>query len=142
MMRMDRFVALIAHDACKDDMLELVATHREALALEQLVATGTTGTRIAESTGLEVRKMLSGPLGGDMQIGAMVAQHEVKLVIFLRDPLNAHPHDPDIQALLKICDVHNVPLASNRATAELCLEALANDRPRLANHAGSAVRRS
>ncbi|MCW2956371.1 MAG: mgsA [Thermoleophilia bacterium] len=139
---MDRYVALIAHDACKDDMLELVVAHRAALAGERLVATGTTGTRVAEATGLDVKRMLSGPLGGDMQIGALVAEHQVKLVIFLRDPLNAHPHDPDIQALLKICDVHNVPLASNRATAELCLEALGNDGERMAGKAGSAVRRA
>ena len=134
-------MALIAHDACKEDMLELAAEYREVLARERLVGTGTTGGLVAERTGLEVRRVISGPLGGDMQIGGMVAQHEVKLVLFLRDPLNAHPHDPDIQALMKICDVHNVPLASNLATARLCLDALGAGRDRVDEVAGGPVRR-
>jgi methylglyoxal synthase len=137
----DRSVALIAHDACKDDMLALAQEYRATLARERLVATGTTGGLIAERTGLEVQRMLSGPLGGDMQIGGLVAEHRVKLVVFLRDPLNAHPHDPDIQALMKICDVHNVPLASNVATAHLCLDALDHGRDRVDEVAGGPVLR-
>jgi methylglyoxal synthase len=133
---MDRFIALIAHDECKPAMLDLVRSARAALLDERLVATGTTGSLIAADTGLEVLCMASGPRGGDLQIGGMVAAGEVKLVIFLRDPLSAHPHDPDIQALMKVCDVHNVPLATNRATAVLCLEALENDGPHLSSLVG------
>lgn len=112
-------VALIAHDKKKDDMVEFVRRHREVLAHCQLLATGTTGRLVQEVTGLPVRRMLSGPLGGDQQIGAQVADGLVDAVIFLRDPLTAQPHEPDITALLRVCDVHNVPLATNLATAEM-----------------------
>lgn len=140
---MDRLIALIAHDAQKDELLEIVTAFREPLARERLVATGTTGVRIAEATGLDVRCVASGPHGGDLQIGAMVSTGEVKLVVFLRDPLSAHPHEPDVQALLKVCDVHDVPLATNRATAMLCLAAMEQDPDRVAWLAGehSRVRR-
>ena len=119
-----KFVALIAHDDKKDDMLALVREWREILAHESLLATNTTGSVIERETGLPVTKMLSGPLGGDLQIGAMIATEQVKAVIFLRDPLTAHPHEPDITALMKVCDTHNVALATNLATAELILSAL------------------
>lgn len=135
---MDRYIALIAHDAQKAAILDLVQAHQPALRSERLVATGTTGGLIAERTGLEVRCLTSGPLGGDLQIGALVASGEVKLVVFLRDPLSAHPHEPDIQAFMKVCDIHHVPLATNRATARLCLEALSQDSERLALLAGAA----
>jgi methylglyoxal synthase len=108
-------------------MLELVQEYRGALHGEQLVATGTTGGMIAERTGLPVRCVASSPLGGDLQIGAHIARGDVKLVIFMRDPLSAHPHEPDIQALIKVCDIHHVPLPTNRTTARLCLEALTRD---------------
>lgn len=130
-------IALIAHDAQKPAMLGLVEGFRRALRGERLIATGTTGGLIAERTGLEVRCLASGPLGGDLQIGAEVAAGRVKLVVFFRDALSAHPHEPDIQALIKVCDIHHVPLATNRATARLCLEALTRDAGRLTAIAGA-----
>lgn len=120
----ERYVALIAHDDKKDDMIDFVRRFREILSRQSLVATNTTGTTIERETGLPVTKMLSGPLGGDLQIGALIATNHVKAVIFLRDPLTAHPHEPDISALMKVCDTHNVPLATNVATAELIVRSL------------------
>ena len=117
-------IALIAHDRQKDDMQAFCGRHRATLVRFELIATGTTGLRIAEATGLPVTRYLSGPLGGDAQIAARIAQHEVAAVIFLVDPLYAHPHEPDIQGLLRVCNVHNVPLATNLATAELVLAGL------------------
>ncbi len=114
-----RFVALIAHDNKKSDMLDFARRHQAILAEEEIVATRTTGTEIESEVGLAVHKMLSGPLGGDLQIGALIATDKIKAVIFLRDPLTAHAHEPDISALMKVCDTHNVPLATNLATAEL-----------------------
>lgn len=118
-------IALIAHDRQKDDMQAFCLRHRALLAGFDLIATGTTGLRIAEATGLPVQRYLSGPLGGDAQIAARIAQNEVTAVIFLVDPLYAHPHEPDIQGLLRVCNVHNVPLATNIATAELVLVGVA-----------------
>jgi methylglyoxal synthase len=118
-------IALIAHDQKKDDILEFVARHQAVFAKCHLIATGTTGRKINESTGLEVERMQSGPYGGDQQIGALVASGQLDLVIFLRDPLTAQPHEPDVTALLRVCDVHNVPLATNLATAEFLVTALA-----------------
>ena len=117
-------IALIAHDGKKDDMVRFVRTHREALARFDLIATGTTGERIAQATGLPVTRMLSGPYGGDAQIAAWVAEGKVAGVFFLMDPLYAHPHEPDIQGLLRICNVHNVPLATNEASGVFLLEGL------------------
>jgi methylglyoxal synthase len=114
-------VALIAHDAKKDQMVELTIRYREILSRCRLVATGTTGARIEEATGLEVEKLLWGPLGGDLQIGSRIACNEVQAVIFLRDPLTAHAHEPDIAALMKACDVHNVALATNLAGARILM---------------------
>ncbi|MDI9258782.1 methylglyoxal synthase [Alicyclobacillus sendaiensis] len=131
-------VALIAHDNKKDDMVNLAIAYQNILKHHNLFATGTTGRRIREATGLEVHCFQSGPYGGDQQIGAMVANDEMDLVIFLRDPLTAQPHDPDITALLRICDVHNVPLATNLAAAEILIRAiehgLAEFRPRERKH--------
>ncbi len=121
---MRTYLALIAHDDKKHDMIALIHRRRDVCAREALVATQTTGTNIERETGLPVTKMLSGPLGGDLQIGAMIATDQVKAVIFLRDPLTAHPHEPDISALLKVCDTHNIPLATNLATADLILDHL------------------
>ncbi len=118
-------IALIAHDRQKDDLQAFCVQHRAELERFDLIATGTTGQRIAEATGLPVHRYLSGPLGGDAQIAARIAQHEVHAVIFLVDPLYAHPHEPDIQGLLRVCNVHNVPLATNLATAELVLMGVA-----------------
>jgi methylglyoxal synthase len=117
-------VALIAHDDRKDALVELVLEHRAMLADAELIATGTTGTRVAEASGLDVELVNSGPLGGDLQIGARIAVGDVDAVIFLRDPLSPHPHEPDIQALLKVCDVHEVPVATNVAGARILLTAL------------------
>lgn len=117
-------VALIAHDGKKDDMVDFVNAHRDLLTRCHLLATGTTGQQIAEQTGLPVERMFSGPLGGDAQIAARVAERQVALVVFLVDPLYAHPHEPDIQGLLRVCNVYNVPLATNVATAALLLPTL------------------
>jgi methylglyoxal synthase len=119
------YIALIAHDDKKDDMIEFVKRHVDLLQGRKIVATNTTGTLIEKETGLDVTKMLSGPLGGDLQIGALIATEQVKAVIFLRDPLTAHPHEPDISALMKVCDTHNIPLATNVATADLVLRHVA-----------------
>jgi len=119
-----KYIALIAHDAKKHDMIEFVRQHHEILTGERLLATYTTGTHIEKETGLPVTRMLSGPLGGDLQIGAMIATDQVKVVVFLRDPLTAHPHEPDIAALMKVCDTHNVPLATNLATGEIIMRAI------------------
>lgn len=124
-----RYIALIAHDAKKEDMVKFAQRHEAYLRGQQLVATQTTGTLIAARAGLSVKIMLSGPMGGDLQIGALIATDDVKAVLFLRDPLTAHPHEPDIAALLKVCDIHNVPLATNLATAELILDYLAQLAP-------------
>ena len=111
-------LALIAHDGKKEEMVQLAKEHRDNLFKLSLVATRSTGNLIRERTGLAITLVNSGPMGGDQQIGAMVASGMVKAVIFLRDPLTAQPHEPDIAALLRVCDVHNVPLATNLATAE------------------------
>ncbi len=120
-----RYVALIAHDARKEAMVAFVERHRTFLEGQRLVGTRTTGSLVQEKTGINVTAMLSGPLGGDLQIGALVATGEVRAVIFLRDPLTAHPHEPDIAALMKVCDVYDVPLATNLATAHVLVEHLA-----------------
>ena len=114
-------LALIAHDSKKGDMVLLVKAHREELAQLDLVATGGTGKLIQARAGLSITLVESGPRGGDQQVGALVANGDVKAVIFLRDPLTAQPHEPDISALLRVCDVHNVPLATNLSTAEAVL---------------------
>ena len=117
-------IAPIAHDSKKTDMVSLVQAHREELAKLSLVATGTTGRIIQNRMGLPVTLMKSGPEGGDQQIGALVATGDVGAVVFLRDPVTAHPHEPDITALLRVCDVHNIPVATNMATAEAVLHYL------------------
>ncbi|WP_323121645.1 methylglyoxal synthase [Burkholderia alba] len=117
-------IALISHDAKKDEIVALAGEYRSTLARCRLVATGTTGARIAQAHGLAVERKLSGPLGGDLQIGAELAEGRVDVVIFLRDPMTAQPHDPDITALVRACDVHNVPCATNVATARMLLDDL------------------
>ena len=118
-------LALIAHDAKKEDIVQLVKAHKEELSKANLVATRSTGQLIMGRTRLPVTLKQSGPLGGDQQIGALVANEEVDAVIFLRDPLTAHPHEPDVSALLRVCDAHCIPLATNIATAEAVLHLLA-----------------
>jgi len=115
------YLACIAHDRMKETMIDCLARHRHQLIHRPIIATGTTGRLIRDRLGLEVKCMQSGPLGGDQQIGSKIACGKVGAVIFLRDPLYAHPHEPDIMAFLRLCDVHFVPLATNPATAELLL---------------------
>ena len=119
-------IALKPHDKKKNDMIKLAIKHKDVLALHELYATGTTGTLIMGETGLSIHRMKSGPLGGDQQIGAMLANGELNLIIFLRDPLTAQPHEPDVSALLRLCDVQDIPLATNISSAEIMLEALKN----------------
>lgn len=119
-----RTLALIAHDQKKDEMQAFCLRHRPTLAHFELIATGTTGARVQEATGLPITRYLSGPLGGDAQIAARVAVGDVEAVIFLIDPLYAHPHEPDIQGLLRVCNVHNIPIGTNLATAELIVRDL------------------
>lgn len=118
-----RTLALISHDGKKADMVAFVMDHKERLSEFNLVATSTTGSLINDKTGLEITRMLSGPYGGDAQIAAMVAEGKISAVFFFVDPLGKHPHDPDIQSLLRICNVHNIPLATNTATAKLLINA-------------------
>ncbi len=120
-------IALIAHDKKKNDMINLAIKYKDVLAKHELFATGTTGTLVMGETGLKITRMKSGPLGGDQQIGSMIANAELDLVIFLRDPLTAQPHEPDVSALLRLCDVINIPLATNMKSAEIMLRALANN---------------
>jgi len=120
-------VALIAHDDEKAEMIDLVETYEGTLSGFGLVGTGTTGKRIMEETGLEIERKESGPMGGDTQIGTEVVENNMDAIIFLRDPLTAQPHEPDIAALLRICDVHDVPMATTRTAAEYVLEGLDRD---------------
>ncbi|EOH85154.1 methylglyoxal synthase [Enterococcus asini] len=117
-------IALIAHDRKKELMVKMTTAYRDILAKHQLYATGTTGLRIAEATGLDVHRYKSGPLGGDQQIGAMISEDDLDMVIFLRDPLAAQPHEPDVTALIRLCDVYEIPLATNIGTAEILIRGL------------------
>ena len=117
-------IALIAHDKKKNEMIELAKQYKDVLAEHELYATGTTGTLIMGETGLSIHRMKSGPLGGDQQIGAMLAEGNLDLILFLRDPLTAQPHEPDVSALLRLGDVQSIPLATNRASATVMLEAM------------------
>lgn len=112
-------IALIAHDACKPDLVEWAIWNRTLLAGAELCATRTSGELVSAATGLHVRLLLSGPRGGDAQIGAMIARGELDLVVFLWDPLAAHAHEPDVRALLRLAVLHDVPIACNRRTADL-----------------------
>ncbi len=120
-------IALIAHDKKKNEIIELAKEYKDVLAKYELYATGTTGTLIMGETGLHINRMKSGPLGGDQQIGAMLANGELGMIIFLRDPLTAQPHEPDVSALLRLGDVQKIPLATNVGSAKLMLEALKNE---------------
>ncbi len=122
-------LALIAHDKKKADMVAFAKDHRALLARYPLIATGHTGKLLREKAGLTVETLLSGPMGGDQQIGARIAEDRVLAVIFLRDPLTAQPHEPDVSALMRICDVHEVPLATNLAAAEAIVAWLAEGAP-------------
>ncbi len=117
-------IALIAHDKKKNEIIELAKKYKEVLSRHELYATGTTGTLIMGETGLNIFRMKSGPLGGDQQIGAMLADGNIDFIVFLRDPLTAQPHEPDVSALLRLCDVQRIPLATNICSATVMLDAL------------------
>ncbi|QUL52851.1 methylglyoxal synthase [Paenibacillus tritici] len=117
-------IAFIAHDRKKDEIVNFVTAYEHVFHGHQLFSTGTTGQRIMEATKLTIHRYMSGPLGGDQQIGSMVATDELDLIIFLRDPLMAQPHEPDITALLRLCDVYGIPVATNIATAEILVKAI------------------
>ena len=117
-------IALIAHDKKKDTMIKLAIKYQDILKDHELYATGTTGTLVMGETGLKITRMKSGPLGGDQQIGSMVAEGKLDLIIFLRDPLTSQPHEPDVSALLRLCDVQSIPLATNYKSAESILDAM------------------
>lgn len=120
-------IALIAHNQKKPDMIALCIRYKDVLEGHELFATGTTGKLVTNATGLKIKCMKSGPLGGDQQIGSMIADSELDLVVFLRDPLTAQPHEPDVNALLRLCDVTNTPLATNLSSAEIMLNSLKAD---------------
>ncbi|GIO28437.1 methylglyoxal synthase [Ornithinibacillus bavariensis] len=117
-------IALIAHDKKKQIMVSFAIAYQHVLKKHKLFATGTTGKRITDETGLVIHRFQSGPLGGDQQIGAMVANNEMDMVIFFRDPLTAQPHEPDVTALIRLCDVHEIPLATNLGSAEIFIHGL------------------
>lgn len=117
-------IALIAHDRKKELMVKLTLAYQPILKKHELFATGTTGLKISEATGLSVHRFKSGPLGGDQQIGAMISEDKLDMVIFLRDPLAAQPHEPDVTALIRLSDVYEIPLATNIGTAEILLRGL------------------
>lgn len=117
-------IALVAHDMKKDSLIEFAIAYKDILQQHELYATGTTGRRIQEEVGLEIIRFRSGPLGGDQQIGAMIANNDMDMIIFFRDPLTAQPHEPDVSALVRLCDVYHIPLATNMGTAEILLKGL------------------
>jgi methylglyoxal synthase len=117
-------IALIAHDKKKNDLVQFVTAYQSIFSKHKLFATGTTGLRISEATGLSVTRFQSGPLGGDQEIGAMIAKNQMDAVFFFRDPLTAQPHEPDVTALVRLCDVYSIPLATNMGSAELLIRGL------------------
>lgn len=117
-------IALVAHDQKKEDLIQFVTAFKLILEEHDLYATGTTGTRIMDEVGLKIFRYKSGPLGGDQQIGSAIANNEMDMVIFFRDPLTAQPHEPDVTALIRLCDVYQIPLATNMGTAEILLKGI------------------
>lgn len=125
---MQKTIALIAHDHKKKDLIDWAVTHKSRLQEHKLVATGTTGGLVADALQLPVHRYKSGPLGGDQQIGALISEGGLDALVFFWDPLNPAPHDPDVKALLRLCSVWNIPVACNRASADLMfgIESLEN----------------
>ncbi|MBP3906415.1 MAG: methylglyoxal synthase [Peptostreptococcaceae bacterium] len=117
-------IALVAHDKMKDTMIGFCIAYEDILKKYGLYATGTTGKKIEESTELDINRLASGPLGGDQQIGSLIVSQDIDLIIFLRDPMTSQSHEPDIQALIRLCDVYHVPVATNLASAEIFIKAL------------------
>ncbi|HEV7814362.1 MAG TPA: methylglyoxal synthase [Janthinobacterium sp.] len=120
-------IALIAHDKKKDDMIALAGAYLDFLSTCTLSATGTTGGRLIAELGLAVERKHSGPFGGDLQIGALLVEGQIDCVIFLRDPMTPQPHEPDINALVRACDVHDVVCATNESSARHVMKALAEE---------------
>ena len=122
-------IAVIAHDGKKADMVQFLNRNSAVLKKEniKIIATGTTGLK-AEAAGFKIKKMLSGPQGGDAQIAGRVAEGKTKMVLFFKDPLSSHPHEADVNMLIRVCDVHNVPLATNEATAQMLINALKKEK--------------
>ncbi len=120
-------IALVAHDKEKEEMIEFASKHKDFLSKHELYATGTTGRLVGLATGLKVTCMKSGPLGGDQQIGSLIAENKLDLVVFLRDPLTAQPHEPDVNALLRLCDVTKTIVATNITTANLIIKQLESE---------------
>lgn len=117
-------IALIAHDHKKNDLVSFVIAYKTIFEKHQLFATGTTGSKIIEATGLTIERLKSGPLGGDQEIGSMIAKNQMDMIFFFRDPLTAQPHEPDVTALVRLCDVYAIPLATNMGTAEILIRGL------------------
>ncbi|SDM76910.1 methylglyoxal synthase [Fictibacillus solisalsi] len=117
-------IALVAHDNKKQEMINFTVAYEPILKKHELFATGTTGQKIMDASGLNIYRFQSGPLGGDQQIGALIAQNEMDLVLFFRDPLTAQAHEPDISALIRLCDVYQIPVATNVASGELFIRAM------------------
>ncbi len=122
-------IALIAHDSRKKDMIDWVGNHKDELTKHFLYGTGTTAKIVAEATGLPVRGYNSGPLGGDQQVGSKIVEGKIDFMIFFWDPMSMHPHDPDVKALLRIATLYNIPIATNRSTADFILTSCYMDSP-------------